>query len=359
MNITTIKDTVKALAQSLQVTTVLPASLFVFVNVYLILPDLWPGFSPESSSVLTLAISLTLMGSYTLYAFNFPLIRFLEGHKMRRSDLSQWLLQKKREQFKELLSQIEALTEERLRFKNRLGFDPDKDSTSQLSKKESRYWGFLKSRSAELEYELDRHYPSTIDSVLPTKLGNTIAAFEDYPRTRYGMDTVALWPRLVPLLKEEKYTDFVTQEKSVFDFLLNMFAVVVALSIELIYLNLFLGRLVVSIGIAIVSPIISYMLYEGMSIAARQWGTTVRVAFDLYRYDLRQRLGLCPAKTFGEEYQRWQEVSQFLLFRRKGTWFNGFISQFKMEKSGKEEGKQERKEGETEENAEEEAGISK
>ena len=345
MNISTIKDTVKALAQSLQVTTVLPASMFVIVNVYLILPHLWSDFGPDSSSVVTLVISLTLMGSYTLYAFNFPLIRFLEGHKLRQSGLSQWLLQKKREQFRELLSQIEVLIEERLRFKNRLGFDPDRDSTQPLSKDASRYWEFLKGRSAELEYELDRHYPSTTDAVLPTRLGNAIAAFEDYPRTRYGMDAVALWPRLVPLLKEEKYTDFVTQEKSVFDFLLNMFVVVVALSIELVYINLFLGRLGVSIGIVIVAPIISYMLYEGMIIAARQWGTTVRVAFDLYRYDLRGRLGLCPAKTFEEEYQRWQEVSQFLLFRRKGTWFKGFIPQARMEKPKEKERRQKNEEG--------------
>ena len=331
MNISTIKDTVKALAQSLQVTTVLPATLFIYANAYLVLPHLSPDFDTKASPVVALAVSLTLMLSYTLYAFNFPLIRFLEGYKLRESDWTQSSLEKKRREFNDLLDQIAVLRKKRKLFKNRLRFDPDKDSKRPLSKSESREWEFLKSQLAELEYRLDRHYPSTVHEVLPTRLGNTIAAFEDYSRTRYGMDTVALWPRLIPLLKEAKYTDFVTQEKSVFDFLLNTFVVVVVFGIELVYLNLFLGRIALSAGIGIAALGISYMLYRGMIIAARQWGTTVRVAFDLYRYDLRRRLGLHPAETFEAEYKLWQQVSCFLLYRRKGTWFKGFLSQAELD----------------------------
>jgi hypothetical protein len=160
---------------------------------------------------------------------------------------------------------------------------------------------------------------------------NIIAAFEDYPRTRYGIDTIALWPRLVPILKEERFTDFVSQEKSVLDFLLNMFAVLLVLSIELVYLTLFLGRVEFAIGICIFAFTVSWMLYEGSVIAARQWGTTVRVAFDLYRHNLWHRLGLRPTERFQEEYVRWQQVSRFLLYRHEDVWFRGFRSQIEME----------------------------
>jgi len=331
MNITTIKDTVKALAQSLQVTTVLPATLFIYANAYLVLPHLSPDFDAKASPVVALAVSLTLMLSYTLYAFNFPLIRFLEGYKLRESDWTQSSLEKKRREFNDLLDKIDLLRKKRTLFKNRLRFDPDKNSKHSLSRSEYREWEFLNSQLAELEYRLDRHYPSTVHAVLPTRLGNTIAAFEDYSRTRYGMDTVALWPRLVPLLKEAKYTDFVTQEKSVFDFLLNTFVVGIVLGIELVYLNLFLGRIVLSVGIGIAASGVSYMLYRGMIIAARQWGATIRVAFDLCRYDLRRRLGLHPAETFEAEYELWQQISRFLLYQHKGTWFKGFLSQAELD----------------------------
>ena len=303
------------------------------MNVYFILPHVWDDFNPTSSAVLILAISFTLMISYTLYAFNFPLIRLLEGYKLKEADWSRKRLQKRRQEFKYLVDKIDALRMERARFVNRQGFDPDEGSALPLGKDKSYECEALKAELAELEYRLDRHYPSTVHAVLPTMLGNVIAAFEDYPRTRYGMDTVALWPRLVPLLKEKKHTEFVNQEKSVFDFLLNMLVVVAILGTELVYLNIFFGQLKLSVGIGVTAALLSWVLYQGMLIAARQWGTTVRVAFDLYRYDLHRRLGLRPTGNFGEEYQNWQQFSRFLLYRCKNVEFDGFISQIEMEKN--------------------------
>lgn len=338
MNINTIKDTVKALAQSLQVTTILPASLLAFVNLYLILPRMLPDFDPTSPPVVTLTVSLTLMFSYALYAFNFPLIRLLEGYKLKETDLSHWLLRREQQGFESLRGRIRALRKERALLENDLGFNPDEDDTGELSEEDAECWRSLSDQLADLEYRLDRRYPSSTNRVLPTGLGNTIAAFEDYARTRYGMDTVALWPRLVPVLKELKYSDFVTQEKSVFDFLLNTFVAVIVLGVELVYVNLFLGHPVRSLVAGVATLLTAYVLFNGIVVAARQWGTTVRVAFDLYRHNLSRRLGLLPAGSFEEEYRRWQEVSSFLLFRRKRVWFDGFIPQDKLENRGKPEG---------------------
>ncbi len=331
MNVSTIKDTIKDLAQSLRATTILPASLLVIANLYLVLPLVWKEFDSQLSSVKIIAVGLTLMGSYVLYAFNFPLIRLLEGYKFKETDWHQRNLTKQRKEFSSLVSRINELRRQRKLFVNRLGFDPDQDDQRPLSEEESIYWDSSKAQLSELEYRFDRHFPSSIHAVLPTRLGNTIAAFEDYPRTRYGMDTIALWPRLVPILKEEQFTDFVTQEKSVLDFLLNMLVVVLVLSIELTYLALFLGRFGFALGICLFASIVSWMLYQGSVIAARQWGTTVRVAFDLYRHNLWHRLGLRPTERFQEEYILWQQVSRFLLYRHKGAWFEGFRSQAEME----------------------------
>jgi hypothetical protein len=115
------------------------------------------------------------MGSYMLYAFNFPLIRFLEGYKFKGTDWHQRNLTKQRKKFSNLLSRISELRRQRKLFVNHLRFDPDKDSERPLSKDESVYWESLKGRLAELEYRFDRHYPSSIHAVLPTRLGNIMS----------------------------------------------------------------------------------------------------------------------------------------------------------------------------------------
>lgn len=269
-SISTLKDAVKSLAQSLQVSTIFPAGLFVLLNAYYIVPLAHPDFDCTGPQTITILISLTLMFSYTLYAFNFPLIRLFEGYKLREDLFFRWSDRRERERFNSLKDQI---------------------------------------------WRLDRDFPSE-DRLLPTKIGNAIAAFEEYPMIHYGMDAIALWSRLVPVLKEDEFLDDVTQEKAVFDFLLNTSAVVIVLGIELAYRALFLGNIRAAPFILVLTCIVFRVLYEGTYIAARQWGTVVRVAFDLYRHDLAQRLSLKPAASFEDEWDRWRAVSRFFLYRR-------------------------------------------
>lgn len=332
MSIVTIKDAIRALAQSLQVATVFPSALFVLVNAYIILPALGLEFDLSKPSAVTIVISLTLMLSYTLYAFNFPLIRFLEGYKLQEADFFQWNLKKQQRHFADLEKDIGDLR--RLDHYYRRIFEGLEEDTSSQEEQIGVLWDEwqrIRLERARSEFYFDRDFPSRPGMVLPTRLGNTIAAFEDYPRTRYGMDSIVLWGRLVPLLKEKQFLEFVSQEKSVFDFLLNTSLVVVCLGLELSYLCLFLGKCWLSAPILLLTFVAFLILYNGMIVAARQWGTTVRVAFDLYRHDLSQRLGLRPTKSFKKEVKRWRAVSRFLLYRQEMVeeQFKGFISQKK------------------------------
>lgn len=307
MTINAIQDAIKALAQTLNVATIFPAALFVLVHVYWILPQLWPEADFVSVPAFTFSISVTLILSYTLYAFNFPLTRVIEGYKGRAlpvvKDILADLRAEKKNQLKQLKDQIFELANSN---------DPARDL-----------------ELAAEEYCLEREFPGNENSVLPTRVGNTIAAFEYYPQVRYKMDSIALWPRLVPILHKRNFLDFVIQEKTIFDFLLNMFVVVITLGLEIFYLSLCLGpgywlAAVISLAITAIAGII---FYEGLVIAARQWGTTVRVAFDLYRDDLYLELGLEPAPTFQEERKRWEQISEFLLSRRNNEEFRGFLAQ--------------------------------
>jgi hypothetical protein len=304
ISINALRDAVKSLAQSLQVSTIFPAGLLVLVNAYFVIPVFHPDFECTTPQNITIVISLTLMLSYTLYAFNFPLIRLFEGYKLDFEDheLDCFPLLKR-------LTQIvkSDLTNRQVTRRNLA------DAPSKLQK----------------YYELDRDFPSE-DRLLPTKIGNVIAAFEEYPQTRYGMDSIALWPRLVPVLEDEGFLDYVVQEKAVFDFLLNTCVVTAILGIELTFITAF-WRFFVALLILVVTCIACIILYQGMYVAARQWGTVVRVAFDRHRYDLAQSLHLKPAHTFSEEWDRWEKISQFFLYRKTSyRTFDAFIPQYKV-----------------------------
>jgi hypothetical protein len=336
MSIDALKDTIAALARSLRLANIVPAGLLVWVNACVLVPLVAPNVDVTSFTIITLMIFLTLTISYMLYVFNYDLIEIVRGKHdiLEKSDVGRWLqentLREKQTQFQELLSQIKTLRKKRVRFLNRLGFNPDKDSTHSLTDDESRDWELLSSQLPEIEHKLDLYYPSTFHAVLPTRIGNTITAFQDYPRTRYGMDWIALWPRLIPVLKDNDYMDLLDKDKDAFDFLLNTCLVIILLGVEIVYMELFLGNLLHSFLIGFITLLISSVLYNGALAAAYRWGMAVRVAFDLYRHDLSLQLGLHPAETFEEEYERWQQVSRFLLYRRKGTWFKGFLPQTKI-----------------------------
>ncbi len=307
MSINALTEAIKAIAQSLQVATIFPSLLFMLVHIYIIVPRLQGFFKiqVDTTAPPTLAIvaALSLIMSYALYAFNFPLIQLLEGyHPSSRRVWKAWL-DAKRSKFRNLTATIKTLKTRIRRIETE--YYPHSAHTDPT-------WQILSTELFRAESEFEYTFPSGESLLQPTTLGNIIAAYEDYSRTRYGMESSALWPRLVPILKERQYLDFVTQEKVVFDFLLNTGLVTVFLGLELGYLTLFLNQPLLGGGLILLTLVAGWVFYFGLTVAADQWGMTVRVAFDLYRDELRKRLGLRVADTFAAEHVRWQETSRFL-----------------------------------------------
>ena len=65
--------------------------------------------------------------------------------------------------------------------------------------------------------------------------------------------------------------------------------------------------------IALGSLSAAFLFYHwGAVNCARNWGETVRTAFDLYRYDLAKRLALEPFGDMLEEHIRWEAFSSFI-----------------------------------------------
>jgi hypothetical protein len=295
MSFTSLKDVLRTFAQSLQISTSFPAMVFVLVNVLVVFPKIWPDvdwtFANEMVTILTILVVMVL--SYTLYTFNTPLIRIAEGYWTE--DIG-WL-----KSFKEYLRQYQLAEYNRL------------FATSSPT-----------GEGRNAAQALDIYFPSNPDDVMATPLGNTIAAFEDYPYTRYGMDAIALWPRLVPILRETEYLEFVAEQKAHFDFMLNITLVVLVCGAELIYLMTYLGYLVGTFLLLVLTPLLVWLFYLGTVNGAVEWGLSVRVAFDLHRDELWKRLRLQPASSYRQEFARWRRISEFILYGSEKLDFKEF-----------------------------------
>ncbi len=326
MSVNAIWEAIKDLAQSFHAATIFPSFLLVLVHYYWVLPVLFPNFDPTSGASIAIAIALVLLFSYTFYAFNYPLIRLVEGYKLNEFILLRPLLlpfrNLHRERHQKLIADIKYARTQR----DLVGNDPKTVGADAKPLSEIPEWNYWNHRLAELQMVFDRDYPGSGEALLPTSLGNIIAAFEDYPRKRYGIESVAVWPRLLPILKSSGYLEFIAREKAVFDFMLNTGLVTTALGVELFYLNAYAGDGLIALGLLAVTLVICLIFYNGLVLAARQWGMTVRVAFDLYRHKLYWLLGLQTVENFEQEFSVWQKLSEMYFCRPPRAEFSYFAS---------------------------------
>jgi hypothetical protein len=182
-----------------------------------------------------------------------------------------------------------------------------------------------------LEYKYDNekqqyfntHFPESDEAILPTRLGNTMAAFEYYSKARYGIDAVGMWPRMIPILMENEFLDVVSQKKNSFDSLIYLLYVSLFLGLELTYAY-FYSQKPISLLIPLFTAIIVKFLYNACINNAVQWGMSVKVAFDIYKNDLRNKLGLREPEDYDDEKELWTEVSEFILHGSEDRNYNIF-----------------------------------
>ena len=170
-----------------------------------------------------------------------------------------------------------------------------------------------------------RSYPLGDDAApyafRPTQLGNILSEYEEYPRTRYGMDAVFYWPRLWLALEKEKKQD-IDAAWSVADGLMALSAVSIVGGTIWLVAGLFpplqraiaacgdlfgvVGRLTVrlpfqSSAVAILAGIglilSGYVWYRLSLPFHRQNGDVFKSLFDLYRDKLVALTRLGPHES--------------------------------------------------------------
>lgn len=322
MNLSTsLIDALKQIVQTLQVRHLFPSTLLVIGSLFIFNKPFLETFSHSFLVVFSIVLI-----SFIFTALNGPFIRFLEGYIFEDFFLFRWLLainqkthQRRNQQIKELEKELIKLD----KIKNEL---EAKDSlTESVNERISYLESLIKYKKDNIKLELNRDYPQEEARILPTKLGNVLRAFEDYPTIRYGMDSIDLWIRMLLILEEKKFLQFISNEKVTFDFLINMCIVFVTLSVVIV-ISVFLNvQTRIYLFASLFLLVVSFLCYRACIFSGRDMGDYFCAAFDLYRHELNKSLLLeeLPSNNLKKEKEHWQSVSRFIL-NAETDGFQGF-----------------------------------
>lgn len=287
--------------------TLLPVLLFLTAAVPLLL--LYSGGDvAELGSLELLGEKTTLLSIVViavtglLYNLNTPLIRFYEGYPWKETRVGRWRVDRHRGRLEEAQRLQQALIALRRQKADEELSGKIQESLSQVSRVVA--WEFP---GASL--------------VLPTRLGNVIRNFEEYPRQQYGISAISLWPRLVAVVAKEYYAT-IDEAKSVFDFFLNCSFLASALAALIALVGVGGGAALRAPNAALpwallflAAVALAYGAYLAAVDAAAAWGGQVKGAFDLYRSDLLAQLGYAQKPvTREEERTLWKAVSRQIVF---------------------------------------------
>lgn len=160
---------------------------------------------------------------------------------------------------------------------------------------------------------LDRRYPSTEGQILPTRFGNAVRAFEHHALVRWGLSTVAAWPRVELLLSEQEST-ILAAVKSDADLLVNASLLSYGVGITLLVKAGVTGARWDAWLIGLIPFLVGYCFYRIAVGAAIRWGSEVRSCMDLHRLELYERMGLRLPATKEEEARIANSINQCLLY---------------------------------------------
>ncbi len=238
---------------------------------------------------------LCWLGGIILLAMNRAFYRFFEGYgALNPLKLLGWI---EKYRFKKTLQKIQELDEQYL------GFVEKKKDVPHV----------LISKRNHIKREFAERFPAEENLVLPTPFGNTIRAFEYYPKIMYGIDAVFSWNRLLSVVPKD-FQSLIDDSKTEVDFWVNMSFISLFIIFEQIILwinsGILKGFLLLPLALII------FVLSSSRSrSSAVEWGDMVKACFDVYLPKLREQLEFIPPKNGDEEQKMWREFSQAVIYR--------------------------------------------
>ncbi|MCG8490504.1 MAG: hypothetical protein MI743_02720 [Sneathiellales bacterium] len=272
-------------------------------------------------SIEILASILVFLFGWLFIVLDMPIYMLLEGRRYWPSYIKAEFIHSKQVRISKLKAEREELA-------TRL----QGNGLSDLQK------GIMRIKMLELEVELAKH---TIDpeegthyAVWPTRLGNIIYAYEEYPRVKYGLDAVFFWPRLWLSIDKDLREEIDNQQAQVDGLVYAVVALFISAllvfgyraieALEWVQLK-YTPSPAYSLGIGLLLIIFSCLLYRASLNSHVHFGAFYASVFDQYRDKIEadkildivtNRTGKTELKTQNElgrnmnvwRYLRWHRV---------------------------------------------------
>lgn len=243
----------------------------------------------------TLLVVTAWLGGILLLVTNRGLYRFLEGYG--RWNPLKLLLGLEKKSYKKLVDEIAILDDQYL---------------ACLEAKQEFPQEARAKRNKAME-QLAERFPEEESLLLPTPFGNTLRAFEGYPKVMYGMDSIQGWSRLLAVIPKD-YRDLMDNAKAQVDFWINVGFLSFLLLLEYVGLAVYhrsVGDWWLALIILLTVIISPYFARN----SAVEWGDFVKGAFDVFAPKLREALGIPMPKDREEEKEQWTAFSQAIIYR--------------------------------------------
>ncbi|HBG05835.1 MAG: hypothetical protein A2075_03200 [Geobacteraceae bacterium GWC2_58_44] len=283
-----IKTVQKLLDRNFVVGYFIPACFFVFCNA-MILHQLyyWEFNKEEALSDASLFSLVSWLFGVLLSICNWRVIRTLEGYGSFNPlgvfrFFHVW-------NYKRHKKKLESLTLE-------LSNYSDKDRLRALKHKLSMRKVYLAD-----------HYPNNPLWIKGTGFGNTIRAFEVYPKIMYGAESIYIWDRMVAVISKE-FMEIINESKSRVDFWVNVLFLLIILAAEVLILDMS-DTMKMPWWLYLVFLLLFLLGSKGAKDSAREWGVSIKSAFDIYLPVLYKKLNFQTPATKSEEWQNWHDFS--------------------------------------------------
>lgn len=164
-------------------------------------------------------------------------------------------------------------------------------------------------------WKLDRDFPTHASDLMPTRFGNAVLAFETHAKKRWGLDSVAAWPRIDMLLSERE-AEQQANSRSEAAFFVNGSLLLTLGGLVLVADQIADPRLSGLQLLLYLIPFLGAALLGRWAVgAATRWGNAVRSAIDLHRFDLYEKLGVRRPRSFTDEREQVAEsLNQMLVY---------------------------------------------
>jgi hypothetical protein len=283
----------------------LPVSLFL-IGSTLFISSVSGVFSTVVSNLIeyslfyvSLGIVIAWIFSIVLLVLNREIYRLLEGYYSLNP--LKFFENNARKVYKKKINRIEQLNAE-------------------YAKEKKHYPAEKQEERRKLMKEISQTYPDDEGFVLPTKFGNALRSFEIYPRVMYGLEGIDGWARIEAVLPKE-YRELIDGSKAIVDWWVNIGVISFIFLLEFWCVFFYKIRphwyqTVIIIIVSLIIYILIGLLVEWRATsAAIGWGDYVKSAFDLYRFDLLEKLGIDMPTDRKKERLLWESFSRAILFR--------------------------------------------